>query len=161
LVQPGAWTETRVPFADLMMSAWRKLNRGSKRLLWLGGRDFDALSAQFAGEPDLLLLRDDWQIDRLMAASDVLITKANRLTVYEAAALGLPSISVSTSANWPDDMAVARVDSNEALKLDLLTAETFAAAIERAAATNPVPATAVSGGVARAAERIARYVASS
>jgi len=157
LFQPGAWVESRVPIAELLIDAWNLLPGSPKRLIWLTGRDHDVLSSKFGDRPDLMLLQADWKIDRLMAASDVLITKANRLTVYEAAAIGLPSISISNLANWPDDVAVARVPSNIALTASD-TPEILRDAIERSIGSKPVPAIAVSGGVRSAASRIAHHI---
>jgi hypothetical protein len=158
LMQPGAWVESRVPIAELVMAAWQLVPHAPKRLIWLAGRDIDAMSSQYGKEEDLILLREDWKIDRLMAASNVLITKANRLTVYEAAAMGLPSISVSTMANWPDDVAVATVESNMSLSAGELTPRLLADAIVQGVAATPSAAVKISGGVSGAAARIARYL---
>jgi len=158
LVQPGAWVESRVPVADLIMDTWKLIPHSPKRLIWLTGRDYDNLHSRFGDQPDLILLREDWKIDRLMAASNVLITKANRLTVYEAAALGLPSVSLSNGANWPDDVAVANVDSNTPLVAESVTPELLVEAIMESISATPSPATAVSGGVAGAATRLAEYI---
>jgi UDP-N-acetylglucosamine:LPS N-acetylglucosamine transferase len=158
LLQPGAYVESRVPMAELLLAAWRLLPDSPKRLIWLAGRDLPALQSRYGKEADLILLQEDWKIDRLMAASNVLITKANRVTVYEAAAMGLPSISVSMMANWPDDVAVANVASNTPLSTDGLTPQRLADAIQDAIASTPTPATSVSQGVFGAAERIAHLV---
>ena len=93
LCQPGNWPEAQVPVAQLLIAAWDSLPYPAKRLIWLAGRDYRMLRARFEGRPDISVTEEDWQIDRLFAASDLLVTKANRLTVYEAASLGLPSIS--------------------------------------------------------------------
>jgi UDP-N-acetylglucosamine:LPS N-acetylglucosamine transferase len=155
LFQPGAWDESRVPIADLVLAAWKALPSAPKRLIWLAGRDYQALRKHLRDDPDVLLLRADWKIDRLMAASDVLLTKANRTTVYEAASLGLPSISLSTAANWPDDVAVAHVPSNTALVAGSASPAALVETLQRAMATRSAPATGVSGGVAGAAARLA------
>ena len=77
---------------------------------------FRVVVGTFSGQPDILVLKEDWAIDRLMVASDLVITKGNRTTVCEAAFLGVPSISISAGVNWPDDVAIARVRSNSALR---------------------------------------------
>ena len=105
--QPGAWSEARVAIIDLLCSAWKLLPFQTKQLIWVGGRDYEKLSERFHGHTDITVLKEDWKLGRLMAGSNVLITKANRMTVFEAAALGLPSLSLSNYANWPDDVAVA------------------------------------------------------
>lgn len=158
LCQPGAWVESQVPLADLMDAAWDLLPCFPKLLIWLAGRDFQTLSARFAHRSDIHLLKEDWRIDRLMAASDILITKANRMTVYEAASLGLPSISISSMVNWPDDVAVANVESNTPLSTDAITPSLLAALIEDKAESKPLAAASLSGGIVGAAERIAHYV---
>ncbi len=155
LCQPGGWVESVVPLATLLSSAWNLLPYSSKRLIWLAGRDCGTLSAQFHQADDILIWKEDLKIDRLMAASNVLITKANRLTVYEAAAMGLPSISVSKFVNWPDDVAVANVESNTPVYGDSLTPEALSNLIVEKACSKPRPATDHSGGIANAAARIA------
>ena len=161
LCQPGAWVESQIPLTDLLDAAWKLVVRSPKRLIWLAGRDYQALATRFQKEPEITVLKEDWKIDRLMAASDVLITKANRVTVYEAAAMGLPSISISNLMNWPDDVAVAGVDSNTAISGDSVTPERLSELIlEKAGSKPPVAATELSGGVAGAAARIAHHLVS-
>ncbi len=155
LCQPGAWTESQVPLRGLLGAAWDILPQSPKRLIWLAGREYDALATFFRERPDVMVLKEDLRIDRLMAASDVLITKANRVTVYEAAAMGLPSISISHIENWPDDVAVIDVESNTYLSSDTITPESLSAIITEQASVKPTPATELSGGIAGAAARIA------
>jgi len=157
LCQPGAWLESQVPVAELLRSAWNLLP-SPKLLIWLAGQDLQKLLTLFQGASDVRILKEDWKIDRLMSACNVLITKANRMTVYEAAAIGLPSISISNSANWPDDVAVAKVESNTPLWLSSLTAEVLANAIAEKASTKPQAAITLSGGVANTAARIAHHI---
>jgi UDP-N-acetylglucosamine:LPS N-acetylglucosamine transferase len=158
LVQPGGWTESRVAIAELLLSAWQSIPEEPKAMLWLAGRDHDALLAKLTDDSSVILLREDWQIDRLMVASDLLITKANRLTVYEAASLGLPSISISTGANWPDDVGVGAVESNIAIVLETLTSSTLADIIRRTATIKPQPEKSSSQGVSGAANRIVTHI---
>lgn len=117
LCQPGNWPESQVPIADVLLNAWDSLPGASRRLIWLAWRDYDLLSARCGGRSDVIVFSERTDMGRLFAASDLVITKANRLTVYEAAALGIPSISISAGANWPDDVAVAHVPSNTPLML--------------------------------------------
>ena len=126
LCLPGSWPESQVPAVDLLTAAWAKLSYPTKRLVWLAGSDYEFLRTRFADNRDVLLLKEEWQIDRLIAASDLVVTKANRLTVYEAASLGAPSVALSTGANWPDDVAVAHVSSNTLLNASSLIADELA-----------------------------------
>lgn len=158
LCQPGAWVESHMPLADLLGSAWNLVTRSCKHLIWLGGRDYALLSERLRGDGTITVLKEDWEIDRLMAASDVLITKANRMTVYEAAAMGLPSISISSMVNWPDDVAVAHVESNTWLFRESVSAETLARLIEEKCHCKVPPACEASQGVPEAADRILNYL---
>lgn len=158
LCQPGAWTESQLPLADLLGTAWGLVTSFPKLLIWLAGRDEQALSVRFEKETDIKVLKEDPKIDRLMAASDVLITKGNRVTVYEAAAIGLPSISISNFTNWPDDVAVADVDSNTPLFPNAATPQILSRLITENAYSQPAPARELSGGIVGAASRIAYHI---
>lgn len=157
LCQPGSWLDSQVPLAELLLAAWELLPIASKRLVWIAGREYEAITARVGERPDIIVRREDWNLDRLMAASNILITKANRMTVYEAAAMGLPSISMSTLLNWPDDVAITAVESNLALLSGDMTPEKFARLIVQKARTACDRASEVSGGVGKAAEVILSY----
>jgi len=116
LCAPGSYSEFQVPVAEPLFAAWEALPHPCKRLIWLAWRDYESLRSRFANRPDVLLMKEDWNIGRLIVASDLVITKGNRITVQEAASLGVPSISISAGVNWPDDVAIARVPSNVALR---------------------------------------------
>jgi UDP-N-acetylglucosamine:LPS N-acetylglucosamine transferase len=158
LCQPGAWTESEVMLSDLVNRAWNAVQDSSKVLIWIAGRDFECLSERFKDRSDFIILKQDWNLGRLMAASDVLITKANRMTVYEAASLGLPSISLSNLVNWPDDVAIAKVASNTALQIDATVPEDLAKVMITKANENPTPATKISGGISRTVEKVLEHI---
>jgi UDP-N-acetylglucosamine:LPS N-acetylglucosamine transferase len=120
--------------------------------------DTQRLTSSFRDFPESLVLKEDLRLDRLMAASNILIAKANRMTVYEAAAIGLPSISISASLNWPDDVAVANVESNTLVLRDIVTPESLAALIVEKLRTKPRPAAELSGGIEATARRIMYHV---
>ena len=126
LCQPGGYEEARAPMADLLVAAWDALTIPSRRLIWLAWRDYDSLRARFAGRPDILVLKEDWTMDRLMVASDLVVTKGSRTSVFEAASLGIPSISISSGVNWPDDVAMEHVRSNSAFRAGGLDAGALA-----------------------------------
>jgi len=155
LCQPGIWSESQVPLVELLHRAWQQLPFASKRLIWIAGRDYQRLSFILRKQVDVTILERDLKLDRMMVASDLLITKANRTTVFEAAAIGLPSISISNQDNWPDDVAVADVHSNTALSKGSLDPETLSQIIQERILTKPKPAVELSRGVANAAQLIA------
>jgi hypothetical protein len=109
---PGSWRESYDPIADILINAFDGLNYEPKRLVWLAGDDHDLLASRFAARSDVIIKQHDWQIDRLMVASDLVITKSNRVTLRELNALGIPSISLSHATNWPDDVVAAQISTN-------------------------------------------------
>ncbi len=72
-----------------------------------------------------------------MVASDLAITKANRVTVKELDALGIPSISISHGLNPIDDVFVERINGNTALRADVLEKEVLAQHIHTILMTQP------------------------
>jgi hypothetical protein len=61
----------------------------------------------------------------ILIASDLIITKGNRNTLFESHALGRPSISISFGLNPIDDYRVLRIPSNTALRARGLTAHSL------------------------------------
>lgn len=124
-VMPGSWTEARAPLAERLFEAYDRL-RGEKHLVWLAGADAKILS-----HPGVTVKESDWQIDRLMVASDLVITKCNRMTVRELAALGIRTLSVSYGLNPPDEVAIAGIRSNTTIRRQDLTSRVLRRALER------------------------------
>jgi UDP-N-acetylglucosamine:LPS N-acetylglucosamine transferase len=115
-VIPGAWaSEERAPIFDLVMSAFRQLRHQEKKLLWIAGRDSEALAARLEHHPDVTVLKELAPIEQLMVASDLVLTKANRGTTVELASLGIPSVSLSFGLNPIDEMIIPRIATNTAL----------------------------------------------
>jgi hypothetical protein len=138
-VLPGSYaTEARAPIADLVLRSFDLLDRTSKRLLWVAASDTEALRAKTDSRDDVLVMEREWQIDRLMVASDVAITKANRKTVIELESLGIPSVALSAGLNPIDD---ARARSCEGVTFRLISetdAELLVSDLERAMDRRPV-----------------------
>jgi hypothetical protein len=158
VVQPGAWTEKMFPIAQIVSGAWKAVPLKPKRLIWIAGSDCDELAAQFAGDDEIAVVRHDWRLDRLIAASNLVITKANRLTVFEAAAAGVPSLSLTQFMNWPDDVAVNQVPTNLSLRASAVDASLLAQTIVAVANRPAAPAAQVSRGIEGACRRIQRHI---
>jgi hypothetical protein len=77
----------------------------------------------------VLVKEHDWQMDRLMVACNLAIAKANRITLKELAALGIPSISISQGRNPIDDLLIERIATNTALNSRTVTVRTLMEAI--------------------------------
>ena len=106
-VFPGSWSEERTPLADVLLQAFDALTGTSKRLIWIAGADRELIAKRTDGRDDLVLFDYYRDIDRLMVAANVAITKTNRKTVFELRHLNVPTIAITYSLNPPDDIAVA------------------------------------------------------
>ena len=108
-VRPGRRSEAVAPLEELLREAFDLLSAQPKLLLW--ERDADS------------------EFDRVMAATDLAITKGNRNLVLELAALGVPTVSISHGLNMIDDLRSAALGNNRTLPYAGLTAKTFAGAM--------------------------------
>jgi predicted glycosyltransferase len=117
LVAPGgspACSESRTPMASLVVSAFSQLRASSKRLVWIAaGDDAERVRSAAASAHDVSTMEPHSGFWRTMAGADVVVTKGNRITVLEAAALGIPSVSISFGVNPIDDLRVIRVRTNK------------------------------------------------
>jgi UDP-N-acetylglucosamine:LPS N-acetylglucosamine transferase len=121
---PGGWaTEAREPVADLLLTAFDGVRGTEKKLVWVAGSDRENLINQTAHRNDVIIVNQVWPIEQLMVASDLVIAKANRGTIMEAAYLGIPSISLSHGLNPIDDYIVRGISLNHPLRMKGLTAE--------------------------------------
>lgn len=104
-VLPGGYaTEAKAPIADIVLEAFESLPEANKRLVWVAAdEDFETLTERTRDREDVRVMSREWRIDRLMAASDVAVTKANRKTVLELEALGVRSVALSAELNPIDD----------------------------------------------------------
>src|SRR5262249_61499118 len=76
-VFPGSWTEHRREFSTMVIGAFERLNAPLRTLLWVAGPDHEEISARLAGHVNAHVFHRYWDVDRLMSASDVGITRAN------------------------------------------------------------------------------------
>jgi hypothetical protein len=164
LVTPGGWaTEQREPVFDVLMRAFDALRIPAKLLLWLAGADYEALAQRCERRSDVVVRERDWQIGRLMVASDLAITKANRITVRELSALGIPSISISHGLNPIDDILIERVSTNLALDARTLShkllVNSMLEALRDSSGAPQAPAGSEGSGALLAARLIAERIA--
>ena len=163
-VLPGSWTEQKAPIFALVVGAFDRLEVQSKTLLWIAGEDHAILEHQAKGRTGIVIQQQEWQMDRLMVASDLAVTKATRKTSMELAALGIPSISLSHGLNRIDDIRVKHIASNIALQAGEVDAGFLAstiATIVQSPQSTHAAAPGFSGatqGRVLAAERIAQHV---
>jgi UDP-N-acetylglucosamine:LPS N-acetylglucosamine transferase len=163
-VLPGSWTEEKAPLFELVAAAFDLVPGQAKTLLWIAGEDYALLEHQAQNRPGILIRKQDWNIDRLMVATDVAITKATRQTAMELAALGVPSVSLSHGLNRIDDIRVNQIASNTALQAAEVDPHALAAtlaALLKSAADPPAPAanaSTLTGGRESAAARLAWHI---
>lgn len=120
-VLPGSWTEAMAPAYEAVVTAFDRLKQPSKHLVWLASTDEHLLKLRVSDRLDITILGADWQIDRLMVASDLVITKTNRMTVIELASLGIRTLSLSYGLNPVDERCVAGLEGNEMIAIGDLT----------------------------------------
>ena len=158
IVPPGRRIEKVAPIFDLLMPAFDSMAASRKVLVWLAGEDHEELSARTAGRDDVIVKSDDAPFDRMMAACDLAVTKGNRNTVLELAALGVPSVSISHGLNSIDDIRTARIGTNRTLYADGLDSATLADHMGSMLASKPDRQGIVSDGAAKAAETLVAFL---
>lgn len=126
-VLPGSWTEAVAPIFDLVVGATRLLGDPAPHLLWLAGEDAPDLAERCEALDRVRVEETSWKIDRLMVASDLAVTKANRNTVVELDHLGIPSISLTHHLNPMDDRSVAGIPTTRCLDAATIGPERLAA----------------------------------
>jgi predicted glycosyltransferase len=108
---PGRFnTEARAPIADLVLQAFDQLAVPAKHLIWVAGEDAPVLRTRTANRPDVTILDFEPQIDRIMAAADVAITKTTRKTTLELESLGIPQIALCYGLNPIDEKRLQIVE---------------------------------------------------
>lgn len=136
LILPGGaaiHSEALAPICDVVLEAFDSFSAQEKRLIWVaGGSDHEKITKAAAGRQDVMVMRPHDAIGQTMRASDLVITKGNRISTLECEALGIPSISLSFGNNPVDDNRVARIRTNTALKARGLTKGLLAREIDRA-----------------------------
>jgi UDP-N-acetylglucosamine:LPS N-acetylglucosamine transferase len=161
----GGTTEENEPILHVLIPAFDSLRAPGKLMIWIAGRDYESLRKRFGERPDVVIKQNDWELDRLMVASDFAVTKGDRTTVKELAALETPSISISHGRSPVDDVYVRRIGSNRFLEASLLSpAELLVCmrdCLARAEASRRTPPSLplYSGaGLAAAARRVAEHI---
>lgn len=134
-VIPGGWaTEKRVPVADLVIRAFKMLAKKEKRLFWLTGSDGELIERYAKGDPLLRVVSVCDFPERIMVASNVVITKGNRGTIIESSILGVPSISLSMRLNYVDEIFASSFDLNVSRHAKGVTPAQLASELSSAAA---------------------------
>jgi len=135
MVLPGGSresTEEKSPILDLVVGATQLIPSPSF-VVWIASEpELQFLRARAKGLPNIAFVEPHPTVERLMFASDVVITKGTRKTSLELAQLGVPSISISYGLNPIDDCRVAHIRTNRALRARGLSCDVLGSAIARA-----------------------------
>jgi UDP-N-acetylglucosamine:LPS N-acetylglucosamine transferase len=154
-VFPGSWTEAMAPIARPVWRAFASLPK-PKHLIWLAGSD----AASLPPRPDVTVIEREWQIERLMVAADVAITKSSRKTMLELETLGIPAIHLSSGRNPVDDARSAEIAGHRTAAAREVSGKCLAGLIRELAATRPRPVPR-GPAVATAAHEILRLISCS
>lgn len=106
---------------------------------WVAGKDQELVQEAFGGRDDVFVYDFIDPIARLMAASDVVLTKGTRGASLDAAAVGVPSVSLSYGWNPIDDILVPRIQGNIALNARAVDGSTLASYLRLASSQKRPP----------------------
>jgi UDP-N-acetylglucosamine:LPS N-acetylglucosamine transferase len=152
-VAPGSWTEKQAPLVELVAAAFDDLP-APRQLVWIAGADQETIAARFQGRPDVQVLSEDWQIDRLMVASDAAITRCTRKTLHELEALGVPSVSVCYGHNPIDERRAAKLSMTRVISPQ----ESLAAALHERLSAPAGPGVSNRASPRRTAQELTRLL---
>jgi UDP-N-acetylglucosamine:LPS N-acetylglucosamine transferase len=122
-------SEEKAPIFTLISQAIQLIDRPITTIWVLSETEQEMIKTQSKHVTDALFVRPRLDIERLMIAADIAITKATRKTTLELNALGIPSISISYGLNPIDDFRVPHIKTNRALRARGLSAHTLSAHI--------------------------------
>jgi uncharacterized protein (TIGR00661 family) len=119
LVTPGGRYRDRNKLLELSTEVFKELDDDNIKLILLTGELYKDYSEKFKNENRIIVKDYDWNMDRLMVASDIAICKGTFSTTWELAYLGIPSISVPDLDNPIDQIHVNKMDKyNITLRMD-------------------------------------------
>jgi len=135
-VFPGSWTEAMAPLVDRLLPALDTAKLDDVRVVWLAGQDAAKIRQRTKKRGYITVIDADWQIDRLMVACDLAITKTNRITVQELASLGIRTLSVDYGLNSIGCERIAHLRANRTIAIDNLNVAVIEASLHQ---REPVP----------------------
>lgn len=159
VIPGGAASEEDCPIVDAVLDAFARLASKDKHLFWISQKDSRAILRRTACLERITVVDFFDPIERMMAVADVVITKGTRGVTRDAAAVGVPSISLSPMSNPIDDMLVPRINNNVHLNARAVDGDILHGYVENALKCKFAPRVERSGSnsaVRNAAERIVR-----
>jgi len=114
LVIAGGRCKEREKLLKLSAKVFERLNRSDLKMLLLTGELYSEYSKRFEKENRIIVKDYDWEMDRLMTASDIVICKGTFSTTWELVYLGVPSISIPDIDNPVDQLHVKKLNKYNA-----------------------------------------------
>jgi hypothetical protein len=163
---PGTTYEVSSPIIDLVLGAYDQLEYPNKRLIWIDETRRSALLDRCGSREDVYIKGQDWLLERIMVASDVVINKGTRNILRELYEVNTPSVSISHGQNWLDDVIANRISTNIPLNAATTKPSDLAEHLRSLIEKGPPHNTAVkrdssTRGLEKTVERILNAVASS
>ena len=124
VVPGGDLGEDKAPIAEAVLSAFAWLPFPDRKLIWVTARDLGYLKERSKAIAGVHIIAFTPQVEKFMALSDVVVAKGPGAAA-EAAALGVPSLSLSPHLDPADDRLLPRVPSNIVLHLRAADADTL------------------------------------
>jgi hypothetical protein len=157
----GDSSEQENPISDVVLDAFRLLKAQDKRLFWISAKDFNLMSKKLEMVKGARAYHYTDPIERMFAMSNVIITKGTRGVTMDAAAVGVPSISLSSGKNSVDDFLVPRIRSNIPLVRKAVDSEVLLEYIMKALDATYEPAITNRDSTTLAAQEILKQLNSS
>lgn len=155
----GSPSEHRAMF-QLLADSLPHVQGNDSKIVWLASRDFAQFSTLSEKLKNLQVLPFQHPVERVLSAADLIVTRGTRGITYDAAAVGVPSISISPGSNPIDDILVPRIKSNTALNQAAITGEGLASYINSLRLAprraDPLPVTDAPAIVAREIDALAK-----
>lgn len=150
LMLAGSPDESVTPTIELVLHAFESLSTDRKQLIWVSSKNQQQLRNKIRHRPGVRIIDTDWQLERLMVACDVAITKGTYNIGRELSALGVPTVVLSHGYNPIDDLFARRLDGCRFLWARETSATELAKLIETTVrAPLPLPAPELLAGVGR------------
>lgn len=108
-VTPGGRARDRKKMLNVSIEAFKDIKEKNKKLILLTGELYQEYLKGIGKDPEIIVKDYDWEIDRLMVASDLAICSGSFSTTWELAYLGIPSISIPDIKNPIDQIHVNRM----------------------------------------------------
>ena len=94
LVAPGGRHEERNKLLEVSLRAFKELRGDKLKLILLTGELCEEYAKRCIDDKRIIIKDFDWEMDRLIVASDLVICKGTFMTTWEIAYLGVPSLSI-------------------------------------------------------------------